>query len=83
MQLLQQLRMVLMLLYQLVIQTRMHAMYANSFNLILIVLQYSPASAPGAIAVGATYISKNKDTRSSFSNWGPCVDVRLSLLASN
>ncbi|MEY2966032.1 MAG: hypothetical protein RLY50_82 [Actinomycetota bacterium] len=33
---------------------------------------YSPASAPDALTVGATTSS---DARSSFSNWGPCVDV--------
>ena len=32
----------------------------------------SPASAPGAITVGATNAS---DERSSFSNWGSCVDI--------
>jgi subtilisin family serine protease len=33
---------------------------------------FSPASAPGVVAVGATDIN---DIRSSFSNWGSCVDV--------
>ena len=33
---------------------------------------FSPASAPGVIAVGAT---DESDTRASFSNWGSCVDV--------
>jgi subtilisin family serine protease len=33
---------------------------------------YSPASTPAAITVGAT---TSTDSRSSFSNWGPCVDV--------
>lgn len=33
---------------------------------------FSPASAPGAIAVGATDIN---DVRASFSNWGSCVDI--------
>lgn len=32
----------------------------------------SPASAPDAITVGSTTIS---DSRSSFSNWGSCVDI--------
>lgn len=33
---------------------------------------FSPASAPGVIAVGAT---DESDTKASFSNWGSCVDV--------
>ena len=33
---------------------------------------FSPASAPGVIAVGATDMS---DKKASFSNWGSCVDV--------
>lgn len=33
---------------------------------------FSPASAPGVIAVGAI---DESDTRASFSNWGSCVDV--------
>ena len=33
---------------------------------------YSPASTTSAITVGSITID---DTRSSFSNWGPCVDV--------
>lgn len=33
---------------------------------------YSPASAPDAITVGST---TSGDYRSSFSNWGPCVDL--------
>ena len=33
---------------------------------------FSPASAPGVIAVGAT---DKSDVRASFSNWGACVDV--------
>lgn len=32
----------------------------------------SPASAPSAITVGATTIS---DSKASYSNWGPCVDI--------
>lgn len=34
---------------------------------------FSPASAEGAITVGS--IDDNDDSLSSFSNWGPCVDV--------
>lgn len=33
---------------------------------------YSPASAPSALTVGSTTSS---DSRSSFSNWGTCVDI--------
>jgi len=33
---------------------------------------YSPANAPNAITVGAT---TSQDFRSSFSNWGSCVDI--------
>lgn len=33
----------------------------------------SPASAPEAITVGSTTSS---DSKSSFSNWGPCVDIQ-------
>ena len=33
---------------------------------------YSPADAPSAITVGAT---TSEDDRSSFSNWGTCVDI--------
>ncbi len=33
---------------------------------------FSPASAPGVIAVGA---SDETDTRAAFSNWGSCVDI--------
>jgi len=37
---------------------------------------YSPASTPSAITVGATSTdASNRDTRSSFSNYGNCVDV--------
>jgi len=36
---------------------------------------YSPASTPSAITVGAsTTNAQNQDTRSSFSNWGTCLD---------
>lgn len=34
---------------------------------------YSPASAPGAVTVGA--IDDRYDTIASFSNWGSCVDI--------
>lgn len=33
---------------------------------------YSPARAPSAITVGST---DRNDAKSSFSNWGPCVDI--------
>jgi subtilisin family serine protease len=33
---------------------------------------YSPANAPNALTVGST---TNTDARSSFSNWGTCVDI--------
>jgi subtilisin family serine protease len=33
---------------------------------------YSPSSAPSAITVGSTMVS---DAKSSFSNWGSCVDI--------
>jgi len=37
---------------------------------------YSPASTPNAITVGATSTdASNRDIRSSFSNWGNCVDI--------
>jgi subtilisin family serine protease len=37
---------------------------------------YSPASTPNAITVGSTSTdASNRDIRSSFSNWGNCVDV--------
>jgi subtilisin family serine protease len=37
---------------------------------------YSPASTPTAITVGATSTdASNRDIRSSFSNWGSCVDI--------
>lgn len=35
----------------------------------------SPASAPEAFTVEATTFSNNKDQRSSFSNYGECVDI--------
>merc|ERR1719382_998775 len=34
---------------------------------------YSPAHVPSAITVGST--DKNNDLKSSFSNWGTCVDI--------
>ena len=34
--------------------------------------QFSPASAPSAITVGATDVS---DVKASYSNWGSCVDI--------
>ncbi|MDG4768350.1 S8 family peptidase [Solwaraspora sp. WMMD406] len=34
---------------------------------------YSPASVPAAITVGATQAN---DAQPAFSNWGPCVDIR-------
>ena len=34
--------------------------------------QFSPASAPSAITVGATDVS---DAKASYSNWGSCVDI--------
>jgi subtilisin family serine protease len=38
--------------------------------------EYSPASTPSAITVGATSTdAQNRDIRSSFSNYGTCVDV--------
>jgi len=37
---------------------------------------YSPASAPLVVTVGATTLNvQGADQRSSFSNWGPCVDI--------
>jgi len=37
---------------------------------------YSPASTPNALTVGSTSTdASNRDIRSSFSNWGNCVDV--------
>lgn len=36
---------------------------------------YSPASTPGALTVGATGLSGSTDVRASFSNWGTCLDV--------
>jgi len=35
----------------------------------------SPSSAKDVITVGATAEGVSKDTRSSFSNWGVCVDI--------
>ena len=36
---------------------------------------YSPASTPSALTVGATSLSGSTDVRASFSNWGTCLDV--------
>jgi subtilisin family serine protease len=36
---------------------------------------YSPASTPSALTVGATGLSGSTDVRASFSNWGTCLDV--------
>lgn len=36
---------------------------------------YSPASTPSALTVGATGRSGSTDVRASFSNWGSCLDV--------
>jgi len=36
---------------------------------------YSPASTPSAICVGATSTNTQGDTRSTFSNWGNCVHM--------
>lgn len=36
---------------------------------------YSPASSPSALTVGATSLSGSNDVRAYFSNWGSCLDV--------
>jgi len=36
---------------------------------------YSPASEPSAISVGASYYSGSQDIRASFSNYGTCVHI--------
>lgn len=36
---------------------------------------YSPASTPSALTVGATGLNGSTDVRATFSNWGTCLDV--------